>query len=1561
MELDPDTLQPKQGALRRTAGYVGQELSDIAHHPIRSALGLIPGEPEAAEAYKSGLTPDAQSELAAPTSLGMEARFGLLTPENTKEKVAEAEKESSERAKEIEASPTQRAIVGGLRGAPKTLAEYELAGKAFGPVSSVTGKTGAAATIGAAFGAEQAAKEEAPKGEQVDAAKQAADIITGGVVGGGLGYGGSLLEHAHLAEPYLRAQGMTPQVGPEASVEAQEAAAEPSRPEAPKEEAKPAAEEGRKPSEAETPKEVKAPVATEVAPSPAADVPPAVADQLTALSAHPHGSIEEIKVGDLRKNSDLLKVDPDRFQFKQNVNDKGVGKDLGDINEYKTGLSDVLTAYHAPDGNFIIDGHHRLDAALRLADDNDVIRYQWLDSGNSIPGAIEHNVTDAAARAFGALKNMANQRGTAYDMAKFMRESDMGAADLAKMGISLTEAKTSDALAMKNLSPFLWQQFRTGNLRDSLAVTLGRELPDDQIAQDDLYKLISGKEVKGEMRPQQLTNLIRLSKGVETVPEEGGSLFGKDFFKKTTLPQQALILDQVQTELERDARRMSGTAKEQELLESAGQTKIDKPELEAKAREAKTVAELLPKFAYNADTDTNAAIKEMAYRLAGDSKLKGKILGEARAAISQAVMRDARQAGLSGEQFSEPAPEEPSLFGGKGTELSGGIVPVQAAKHLQGLGAWVMEKLSSGKVSTTLKAAMAPEMVDTFSKRESTMVEEKAAELRARVGSARHLWAPLHSFYQNVIGAGDDWKQAFQIYSKLEHGNLDALPKELQPFQKMAREAFDTVHERIQKIKGGDAGYRDDYLPHMYAEPPDRVKEVFGSLKNATGRALTGPKGFLQSRTYRDMMEAITEGGLTPKFKNPVDMMLAGLQNEWRYVTGQELFNNMKDAGLARFFKFGENPKGWAPIDDKIAKVRTYSPTEHGYIERGHYMAPEAAARVLNNHLGPGLGSRDGIFGPLSSASAIGNQIRVGLSAFHIMLEANSAADIEAGGVIGEGLGRIAHGDLKGGLSALSRVPRTWMTPVELYKTIAKGREVQGAAHAGMFEDPAVKSVLLGGGSFDYGDSIMTEALTRAFQDKFGTKLGRAGRVAHGIADSVLGFTMKKVVTPAKLGSFLSLYDTELKRAYAANGGEDIPFVQRREIASNVRRHLDDTMGQIARDNLHFGNKMKDALSLIIGFPGWNIGTVRLFGGIVRGAGELMTGRELDPQARLALQFAAGKAIRAGITGTVINRLVTGHMPQSIVEMYTWPTGQKDKNGNYIRVSPPEYLIRDLLSYMGHEKTGIGPGHALVETAMGKLNWPLAAGYEIYRNADFFNRPITFRDSSVPANAMRIVKHIAEAGGVPFALTNIKEQAEEKGTDVGSELKAGQFGALAKQGAVGVLGLTPAPSSLRQTPMQNFVFGLLNQQGRQAPQASSPEQMETDNQVRRFKGEMRDYLAGRTKQRPDIKPLIDARMTQKQIAHTLKGAKISPIEAALEQVGAMPHGQGIISLAQAWQVANKDGNENDMKIVRNVAIRRLKTEWPQLTPEQRKQIGPIINKMLSPKTEREAAIEGGGV
>jgi hypothetical protein len=61
----------------------------------------------------------------------------------------------------------------------------------------------------------------------------------------------------------------------------------------------------------------------------------------------------------------------------------------------------------------------------------------------------------------------------------------------------------------------------------------------------------------------------------------------------------------------------------------------------------------------------------------------------------------------------------------------------------------------------------------------------------------------------------------------------------------------------------------------------------------------------------------------------------------------------------------------------------------------------------------------------------------------------------------------------------------------------------------------------------------------------------------------MLGFTMRKVVAPMKLGAFQRLFGQELQDAIARNGGEDLTFVQRRQIAQGVRRHLDNVMGQI--------------------------------------------------------------------------------------------------------------------------------------------------------------------------------------------------------------------------------------------------------------------------------------------------------------------------------------------------------------------------------------------------------------
>jgi hypothetical protein len=395
-------------------------------------------------------------------------------------------------------------------------------------------------------------------------------------------------------------------------------------------------------------------------------------------------------------------------------------------------------------------------------------------------------------------------------------------------------------------------------------------------------------------------------------------------------------------------------------------------------------------------------------------------------------------------------------------------------------------------------------------------------------------------------------------------------------------------------------------------------------------------------------------------------------------------------------------------------------------------------------------------------------------------------------------------------------------------------------------------------------------------------------------------------------------------------------------------------MGQIARDNLHTTNRLKDILGMIIGYPGWNIGTIRLFGGIGRGAYQFATNQRLDTQARLALQYAAGKALRAGIQGAIMNKLMTGEWPKNIYEIYTWPTGQKDSHGNWIRVTPPEYLIRDLLSYVGHERKQdpndiLGPGKALIEVAASKLSWPLVAGYEIYKNADFFGNPIYFGHAEPKLKqAYDIIKHIAEVGGVPFSIENIGEQQRQTGAEGGPvgfarELMT-QPGVAIKQAAVGMIGLTPSPRSLRQTAMQNYVDMIEQNQIRSRPM--NPQQMEAQNALRDLRAEMRAFRAGQGKA-PDVKAYLKRGITPQEILEEWKQSKMKPLEAALHRIP-------LAELGAAWQIADDHGDQQDMETARKVMIQRIgKGAWQRLTPEQKQELAPMLRKMFMPSKEEK--------
>ena len=65
------------------------------------------------------------------------------------------------------------------------------------------------------------------------------------------------------------------------------------------------------------------------------------------------------------------------------------------------------------------------------------------------------------------------------------------------------------------------------------------------------------------------------------------------------------------------------------------------------------------------------------------------------------------------------------------------------------------------------------------------------------------------------------------MYSELEQGNYDALPKDLQPIARVTHDAFEKSWKEARTvIKDGEAGYIEDEQRHLYADVPAEVADL---------------------------------------------------------------------------------------------------------------------------------------------------------------------------------------------------------------------------------------------------------------------------------------------------------------------------------------------------------------------------------------------------------------------------------------------------------------------------------------------------------------------------------------------------------------------------------------------------------------------------------------------------------------------------------------------------------------------------------------------------------------
>lgn len=241
-----------------------------------------------------------------------------------------------------------------------------------------------------------------------------------------------------------------------------------------------------------------------------------------------------------------IHVDPARFQFKAAADaESGASELLKEVKVFRKEKAGVILVWKDPaDGKFyVINGHHRLDLAKRMGETSmNVMRVEAKDA--------------AEARLIGAEVNIAEGRGTSIDAAKVIREAGLTRAQMDEKGISLSESKAREGLALSKLSDKLFSEVAEGRMSVGRGIAIGEHLT-DHAAQDQLAKAVSDMEGKEGKRVSdgKVTELARFA---ASAPSEqvslGAGLFGEDYFVKNLMMEKAELSDSIKRMLAQDKR-----------------------------------------------------------------------------------------------------------------------------------------------------------------------------------------------------------------------------------------------------------------------------------------------------------------------------------------------------------------------------------------------------------------------------------------------------------------------------------------------------------------------------------------------------------------------------------------------------------------------------------------------------------------------------------------------------------------------------------------------------------------------------------------------------------------------------------------------------------------------------------------------------------------------------------------------------------------------------------------------------------------------------------------------
>lgn len=599
--------------------------------------------------------------------------------------------------------------------------------------------------------------------------------------------------------------------------------------------------------------------------------------------------------------------------------------------------------------------------------------------------------------------------------------------------------------------------------------------------------------------------------------------------------------------------------------------------------------------------------------------------------------------------------------------------------------------------------------------------------------------------------------QQRQITDDAERGQPQRDPK-MQPLADALRSQYD---DRLAQIKQRDPEFKglEDYMGHAY-EQPDRASSVMAEMM--ANKPLAGNKSFRKGRTIPYQSEAI-DAGLKPVTDNPVEMMRMKVAGMDKWITAHDLGKDLTTRGIVKDLPAnGKAPEGHTALTDPQFRGK---------------MAPDEVANVFNNALSPGLASNKYFGTTYRTVRAVGNtlnQASLGLSGMHVLTSTiNSAVSDFA-----LGLKQAIGGDIGGGLKSMARGASGTSAFRDAWQGTQIGKEWDNPGSTTPETAQIVQAMKAAGGRNRMDSSYSTGATEKMMQAfRGGNIIGGALRAPMAAVETVAKPIMESLVPNLKKGAFMQMAKAEL--AKNPNMSSD----EMRTRMGNAWDSVDNRFGEMVHDNLFWNKTMHDLAMISTRSIGWNLGTAREGVGAVKdlatlpsrvaAGGEGMTHR---------MAYAVALPTLVGLWGSVAHYMMTGTPPATVKDMFHPATGEKDKNGDPIRIQLPTYM-KDIFS-VAHS-----PGSAIA----GKVHPLLGAAIDLMNNRDFLNHQIADDHDSFLQRQLDRIEYVAKAG-TPISASNAAKPGQST-TD--------QF--------AGVMGVNRTPAYINRTDAENAAEDLMPQ------------------------------------------------------------------------------------------------------------------------------------------------------